>query len=238
MKIADIDVERAMVVYAHPDDAEFGCSASMAKWARGGVEVTYCMVTNGGSGSSDPSMTRERLVEIRRAEQLAAAELLGIARVEFLGYEDGYLEPSLDVRRDVARVVRTYRPDVIVSQDPGFRYRDGYINHPDHIAAAEVVFRTINPDASTRLMFPELWESERLEPHKPKALFLMRFGIEADYYEDITEFIELKVKALEAHASQISDWPVADFIRERAKAAGKLANVDYAEGFKILRTDV
>lgn len=238
MKIADIDVDRIMVIYAHPDDAEFGCSASCAKWARAGAEVTYVMITNGGSGSSDPSMTRERLVEIRRAEQLAAAELLGIKRVEFLGYEDGYLEPSLDVRRDVARVVRRWRPDVIVSQDPTFRYRDGYINHPDHIAASEVVFRTINPDASTRLMFPELWTEEKLEPHKPKALFLMRFGIEADYYEDVTDLIELKVKALETHASQISDWPVADFVRERARAAGKHAGMEYAEGFKILRTDL
>jgi LmbE family N-acetylglucosaminyl deacetylase len=235
MKIADVDVERAMVIYAHPDDAEFGCSASMAKWARGGVEVTYVMITNGGSGSSDPEMTREKLVEIRRTEQLAAAELLGVARVEFLGYEDGYLEPTIDVRRDVARVVRKYRPDVIVSQDPTFRYRDGYINHPDHIATAEVVFRTINPDASTRLMFPELWTDERLEPHKPKALFLMRFGIEADYYEDVTDFIELKVKALEAHASQISDWPVADFVRERAKETGKTAGFEFAEGYRVMR---
>jgi LmbE family N-acetylglucosaminyl deacetylase len=237
MKFDDsLEIERAAVIYAHPDDAEFGSSGTVAKWVRQGVEVVYVMVTNGGSGSSDPEMARPRLVEIRKAEQLAAAEVLGVKSVEFLGFEDGYLEPTLEVRKAVARQIRIHRPDVIFTADPTMRYREGYINHPDHVAVGEVVFRSINPDASTRLMFPELWEQERLEPHKPKALFLPRFmGMDAEHREDISETMELKVKALECHASQVGDWSVGDFIREVGKQVGQKAGVEYAEAFNIIR---
>src|SRR5688572_1805322 len=164
-----------MAIYAHPDDAEFGMAGTVAKWARAGVEFTYCMVTNGASGSQDPDMTRERLAQIRAAEQREAAAILGVKNVVFLGFEDGYLEPTIDVRRAVAREVRRHRPDALFSMHPTMRFVSGYVNHPDHIAASEVALRTINPDASTRQMLPELWQEERLEPHKPKALFLMAF---------------------------------------------------------------
>lgn len=237
MQIKDIDIERVLVLYAHPDDAEFGVSGSVAKWAKAGVEVTYAMVTNGGSGSSDPKMTRQKLVEIRREEQLAAAALLGVAHVEFLGFEDGHLEVNDDSRRAVARVVRTYRPDVLVGMDPTLRYVGWYVNHPDHIATGELAMRSINPDASTRLMFPELAEKEGLEPHKPKALFLMHWGPGADYVEDISDTLETKLQALGLHASQVGDFDYAAFVRERSKQIAAKLEFEYGEGFTIIRLD-
>lgn len=246
MKFDDtLTIERAMVIYAHPDDAEFGSSGTVAKWAREGVEVVYVMVTNGASGSSDPDMTRERLAEIREREQREAAAILGVTEVAFLGFEDGYLSPTLEVRKAVAREVRRHRPDAIFGPDPTRRWwPPSYINHPDHLAVGEVVMCSINPDASTRLMFPELWHEEGLEPHKPRALFVVH-PVEPDTYVDITETIDLKVKALECHVSQVGEWPVGEFIRERnrqiaaqareRKLAGESA--EYAEAFRIFRLE-
>ena len=239
-----LELERVMVIYAHPDDAEFGSSGTVAKWAREGVEVTYCMVTNGASGSSDPEMTREKLTEIRAKEQKDAAELLGVKNVVFLGFEDGYLYPTLEVRKAVAREIRKARPDAIISQDPTQRWwAPSYINHPDHIAVGEVVMRSINPDASTRLMFPELWTEEKLEPHKPNALFIVSFS-DPDTFVDITDTIDIKVKALEAHVSQVGEWPVGEFIRERnkqiavmAKEKGMGGPLEYAEAFRLFRLE-
>ncbi|MGH2795290.1 MAG: PIG-L deacetylase family protein [Actinomycetota bacterium] len=238
----NLEFDKVMVIYAHPDDAEFGCSGTCASWAKKGVEVTYCMVTNGASGSSDPEMTREKLADMRHTEQLAAAEILGIKDVIFMGFEDGYLYPDLELRKAVAREIRKVRPDVIISQDPTNRYFMPYINHPDHIAVGEVVFRSINPDASSGLMFPELWKEEGLEPFKPKALFVMSFS-EGEEFVDITDVMELKVKALETHVSQLSEWPVGEFIRERnkqialnAKEKGRSAG-EFAESFKLFRLE-
>lgn len=236
MKFQGIDVKRAMVIYAHPDDAEFGLAGTMAKLAKGGVEITYCMITNGASGSDDPTMTREKLRDTRYAEQRAAAKILGVRHCVFLGYEDGYLYPTLEVRRDVARQVRIARPDIIFTMDPTFRVSDDfYVNHPDHIAAGEVALRTINPDASTRNMFPELWRDEHLEPHKPQALFLQAFGAEGTVI-DISDVLSIKVKALLAHTSQL--WPgAAQMIRGWAKETGKAAGYRAGESFRIVRLD-
>ncbi len=231
-----LEIERAMVVYAHPDDAEFGVSGTVATWARAGVDVTYCMVTNGASGSQDETMTRERLRDVRRAEQEAAARILGVRRVVGLEFEDGYLEPTLELRRAVARQVRIHRPDVIITMDPTMRFgADRYVNHPDHIAVGEVVARSINPDASTRQMFPELWQEERLEPHKPKALFLMAFGT-GDRFVDIGPVVEVKLAALRAHASQFGADEEA-FITAFMAEEGKRLGVGYAESFRIIYLD-
>ena len=228
-----LEIERAMVIYAHPDDAEFGVSGTVATWARAGVEVTYCMVTNGASGSQDETMTRQRLRDIRRAEQEAAAGILGVARVVGLEFEDGYLEPTLEVRKAVARQFRLHRPDVVITMDPTARFIAGrYVNHPDHIATGEVVARSINPDASTRQRFPELWQEERLEPHKPKALFLMGFG-SGDRFVDISPVLEVKLAALRAHASQFGPSE-EDFVRGLMAEEGKRAGVGCAESYRIL----
>jgi len=233
----DLDIERAMVIYAHPDDAEFSVAGTIAKWAKAGVEVTYCMVTNGASGSQDPDMTREKLRDIRYAEQRKAAKILGVKHVVFLGYEDGYLYPTLEVRKDVARQVRIHKPDVIIAMDPQFRVAAaaGYVNHPDHIAAGEVALRTINPDASTRQMFPELWQDEKLEPHKPKALFLETFA-DGGTVVDISDTMATKIKALLVHGSQLGP-DAEDFVRAWNRRTGKTAGYKFGESFRVILLD-
>src|SRR3989475_7516340 len=230
-----LDIQRAMAIYAHPDDAEFGMAGTVAKWAKAGVEFTYCMVTNGASGSQDPDMTRERLRDVRAAEQREAARILGVKNVVFLDFEDGYLEPTIDVRRAVAREIRRYRPDAVFTIDPTTRYGGGYVNHPDHIAAGEGVLRSINPDASTRQMLPDLCQKERLEPDHPKDLFLMAV-VNPDTIVDVSEVVDVKIKALLAHRSQIDADSVA-FIKGWIEEAGEQKRYAYAEGFKVLRFD-
>src|SRR2546428_1213905 len=139
-----------MAIYAHPDDAEFGMAGTVARWAKAGVEFTYCMVTNGASGSQDPDMTRERLRDVRAAEQREAAAILGVKNVVFLGFEDGYLEPTIDVRRAVARQIRIHRPDVIFTMDPTWRYGGGYTNPPYPISSAPGVLRRSYTPSSAR----------------------------------------------------------------------------------------
>jgi len=243
MDFEGYDLKRVMVIYAHPDDAEFGSSGTVAKWAREGVEITYVLVTNGASGSSDPEMTRERLAKIRSREQRNAADILGVHNLVELGFEDGYLYPTLELRKAIAREIRRGTPDLIISQDPTSRYwQPGYINHPDHIAVGEVVMRSINPDASSGLMFPELWKEEGFAPHKPKALLLFTFT-DPDIFVDITGTIDLKVKALEAHECQVGEWPVGEFIRERNKQIADEArkrdkgDFEFGEAYKLFRLE-
>lgn len=232
-----LEVRSALVIYAHPDDAEFGCAGTVAAWTREGVEVRYVLVTNGASGSSDTEMTRERLVHIRLAEQQEAADVLGVKEVIPLGFDDGYLYPSLELRKAVTREIRRWRPDVIFTpHDPAIRaFQTFYINHPDHIAVGEVVYRAINPDASSGLMFPELWKEEGLEPFLPQALFVSNF-VEGTTYVDIGETIDAKVKALHCHRSQIQNPDeVEGFVRERAKAVGERRGLSWAEAFNVFR---
>lgn len=228
----DLEIDSAMVIFAHPDDAEWTCGGTIAKWAREGVECTYVLVTNGGSGTQDVTMTRERLTEIRYREQQEAADVLGVKNLVKLGFEDGYLYPDLDLRRAIAREIRRFRPDVVITQDPRARtVADFYINHPDHIAVGECVFRSMNPDASSALMFPELLHDEGLEQHLPKALFLGAF-LEGTTFVDVSDTFELKIEALLKHASQMDEPDgVAQWARERFKQLGERAGFTYAEGF-------
>jgi LmbE family N-acetylglucosaminyl deacetylase len=188
------------------------------------------VVTNGASGSQDPDMTREQLAIIRREEQERASAALGAKEVIFLGYEDAYLEPTIDVRRDIARLIRRLRPELVITHDPSRWYvSPRYINHPDHRAAGEATFGAIMPWANTRLASPELLD-EGLEPHQLKALWLTNAS-EADHYVNIADVLELKLEALRCHESQVGDR-VGDFVTERAKQIGAQGGLDYAESFK------
>ncbi|MCA1830947.1 MAG: PIG-L family deacetylase [Actinobacteria bacterium] len=235
----NLDISRAMVIYAHPDDAEFGAAGTVAKWAAEGVEVVYVLCTNGASGSSDPTMTRERLAEIRIVEQRAAADVLGVKDVIPLGFEDGYLYPTPELRKAVSREIRRFQPDVVITpHDPAIRaWETYYINHPDHVAVGEVVYRAINPDASSGLMFPELWRDEGLQPFLPHALFVSSF-VQGTTYVDIGDTIERKLEALQCHESQISNpKEIDDFVRERARIVGEKGGFEYAEAFVVFRFD-
>ncbi|MDP9340770.1 MAG: PIG-L family deacetylase [Actinomycetota bacterium] len=226
-----MDFARALVVFAHPDDAEFGYGGTVAKWTAEGTEVQYVCITDGSAGSNEPGVTREQMRPIRRREQKAACDVLGVADCAFLGFVDGELEVSLELRRAVTREVRRVRPDVIVASDPTrlwSRNRD-YVNHPDHKAAGEAVLCAVMPDAPTRVQFPELLD-EGFEPFEVPALWL---GSEdADTYVDITQTLDVKLKALACHESQVRPLPYEEWVTRRAAELGSVAGVQYAEGFR------
>ena len=222
--------ERAMVVVAHPDDAEFGCSGTVARWCREGVEVVYVICTDGSKGTKDRNITPEQVVEIRRQEQIKAAEILGLKDVVFLGYPDGYLQPTLELRRDIAREIRRFRPDVVITSNPVRTLSgNGYIGHPDHFAAGEAALAAVFPAARDHLSFPELLE-EGFEPHKVREVLITGHN-GPDKWIDITTTIDVAVEALLAHASQVSRR-AAEHMREWKREVGKAHGMGYAETFK------
>ena len=229
----------ALVIAAHPDDIEFGCAGTVARWVSEGAHVTYALLTNGAVGSSDSLMTRARLAELREAEQRAAAKVLGVDQVEFLGYEDGLLEPSLEVRKQVVRLIRRVRPEVVVTTDPTSRYfGEQYINHPDHRAAGEVTLAAVIPGSDTRLAYPELLE-EGLEPVKLTAVWLMMNG-EPNLVVDVSDFMDRKLESLRCHVTQVGDHPSAEdvgFVYRMAEWQAEAQPFQYGESFRVFRFD-
>ena len=222
----------AMILVAHPDDADFMCGGTVARWTDEGCGVHYVIVTDGSAGSNEPGVTRDEMREIREREQLAAAGVLGVKTVTILGEMDGMLEVTMETRLKVCREVRRLRPDVIVAPDPSVLYRGArYVNHSDHKAAGNLALSAVMPDAPTRLMFPELLH-EGLEPFEVPNLWLG--AADADTFVDITGTIDRKIKALAQHVSQVGE-DVAKWVRERAAELGAGAGYAYAEGFKALR---
>jgi LmbE family N-acetylglucosaminyl deacetylase len=222
----------ALVLFAHPDDAEFSCGGTVARWSREGCDVHYVCITDGSAGSNDPGTTRESMREVRARELRAAADVLGVSSVTFLHELDGFLEVTPETRRKVTREVRRIRPEVIVAPDPSrLWYGNSYINHSDHKAAGALALSALMPDAPTRVLFQEL-EAEGIEPFEVPNLYLV--ADEADTFVDITETFDVKIKALLAHASQIGDG-MEERVAERARALGELAGCEYAEAFKAFR---
>ena len=222
---------RGMAVFAHADDAEFGCSGTAAKWCAAGWEVVYVVCTDGSKGTADPEMSTEKLVRIREAEQRNAGKVLGLHAVEFLGFEDAMLEPTLELRRAIAREIRRYKPDVIICPNPVRKIdQDGWIDHPDHLAAGEATMAAVFPSARDRLTFPELLE-EGLEPHKVREVWLWA-GEDADHYVDVTAHIDASVKALKQHVSQLGDFDVDTHMRQWKGEAGAKVGFKYAETYK------
>ena len=229
---------RVAVVVAHPDDAEFSCAATVAKWAREGQEVSYVLLTSGDKGSSDPTMTPERLVATREAEQRAACDLLGVREVVFLHQTDAMLVPDLTLRRELVRVIRRLKPHAVVCQDPTVYWSgQNYINHPDHRAAAQVTLDALYPAARDRMTFPELL-AEGLEPHAVNEVYLLA-PAEPDHWIDVTETMPIKFAALRAHASQIVGWDPEPMLTEWAREGGAKmgGGVEFAEGFKYFKLD-
>jgi LmbE family N-acetylglucosaminyl deacetylase len=215
-------LERVLFIVAHPDDPEFGAGGTVARWAREGVHVTYVIVTDGSKGSNNHEITSEELVRLRQAEQRAAAEILGVCEVVFLGYPDGEVYNTPALRRDLVRQIRLHRPDLVMTHDPTTRFvGDSYINHPDHRAVGDTALDAVFPLARDRFNFPE-HEREGLAPHAVSDV-LVRPTNEPNEWIDITDTIEFKIAALRAHRSQIGDPDaLAERIRKRAQ--------DYAEG--------
>jgi len=222
---------KGMVVFAHADDAEWGCSGTIAKWCAEGWEVVYVVCTDGSKGSADPEMTRQSLTKIREQEQRNAANVLGLKDVVFLGYEDSMLEPSLELRRDITRQIRRYKPDVVICETPMRRLsNNGYVGHPDHMAAGEAALSAVFPSARDRLTFPELL-NEGLEPHNVREVWVMDHH-EPDNFVDVTSYIDIAIKALKQHETQVNSEDVGTHMKQWRGRTGEKVGFQYAEAFR------
>lgn len=196
---------RVLVVLAHPDDPEFYCGGTIARWAASGRDITYCLLTRGDKGSDDDSLSTQELAEIREVEQRAAAKTLGVHEVMFLNELDGYVLPTLDLRRDIVRVIRQVKPQVVVTCDPtNFFPSSTYINHADHRAAGQATLDAVYPAARSSLYFPELSQEEGLQPYKVREVYIAG-AQHPNITVDITDFFSQLVAALGEHRSQIKD---------------------------------
>ncbi|HET7017695.1 MAG TPA: PIG-L family deacetylase, partial [Streptosporangiaceae bacterium] len=152
----DAEIERILVITAHPDDVDFGAAGTVATWTDAGIDVVYCIVTDGDAGGSDPSISRPDMAVLRRAEQTAAAKCVGVTDLRFLGYPDGYVEPTIALRKDLARVIRQVRPGRVLSPSPDRNYARVGASHPDHRAVGNAALDAVYPDARNQFAFPEL----------------------------------------------------------------------------------
>jgi len=230
--------ESVLIVMAHPDDAEFGCGATIASWAAAGKVINYVLCTSGDKGSSDPSVNPFELARTRRGEQINAAHALGARDVTFLSYNDGVLRNTLELRRDIVREIRRLRPDAVVCQDPTQRWGGtGYLNHPDHRAAGDACLDAVYPSARDPHVFPELL-LEGWQPHKVREVF-MSTQSNADVWVDVTGGMDRKLAALREHVSQTGErWDqVEERVRERSRALATSLELpfEYAEAFKYFK---
>jgi LmbE family N-acetylglucosaminyl deacetylase len=236
----------AMAIFAHPDDAEFTVAGTVARWAASGCEVTFVLITSGNAGTHDPGYTRETLARKREEESREAARVLGVKNVVFLRHDDCALQPTLEVRRELVREIRGFRPEAVICGDPqAWFYNDSYINHPDHRAAGVAALEAVFPAAEMELLWPE-----EGKPHKVHEVYVSSTH-SPNTWIDITDTIETKILALKAHASQIDGWDPSGMIRkwaedeaEKARRKGDPGDgglpgrriwPKYAEGFRVMR---
>lgn len=226
----------AMSIHAHPDDQEFSIGGTLAKWTRAGCEVVCVVITSGDSGSNDPSKGADykpELARLRETEQLAANKVLGVTQTVFLRYPDGELEPTIQLRKELTRLIRKYKPDVVLAGNPeAWFYGNEYVNHPDHRAAAQAVCEAVFPSAGSRLIFADLL-AEGLEPHEVKRLYVHGTD-KPDTWVDISETIYIKVKALQQHASQVPVDEVEKWMKDWAKEDAKDKDFEYAESYRVM----
>jgi LmbE family N-acetylglucosaminyl deacetylase len=232
----DEDIERILVVSAHPDDVDFGAAGSVARWTDAGIEVSYCIVTDGEAGGRHTGIGPLELAGARRVEQTAAAKVVGVTDLTFLGYPDGRLVSSLDLRRDITRAIRRVRPQRVLCQPPERNYQRIFASHPDHLASGDATLAAVYPDARNPFAHPELLEEEGLEPWEVHEVYLTTGGADpSDEFVDITETIDRKIEALLSHVSQMPD-PEGTEARIRAWGAATAERAGlpagrFAEGF-------
>jgi len=225
--------ESAMAIVAHPDDIEFSCAGTLARWASLNARISYVLCTSGDVGIDSAGMSRERAAQIREAEQREAAEIVGASEVIFLQEPDGLLESTLDLRKKMVREIRRYKPEVVVCGDPTIVWAgNDYINHPDHRAAATAALDATFPAAGQPNLFEEL-EDEGYTAHKPRKVYVTSWS-NADLFVNIETTIEIKIKALRAHKSQMKDWDPEESIKKWASDRGKGKEMVYAEGFRVV----
>lgn len=233
----DDKIKRALVIVAHPDDIDFGSAGTVATLTSHGVDVAYCLVTSGDAGGDDSTHTNDERAAIREIEQRAAADEVGVSTLTFLRWPDGQVEPTLLLRREIARVIRTHRPDLVITQSPERNWDRLFASHPDHLAVGEATMRAVYPDARNPHAFPELLR-EGLVPHAVSSVWLS--AGEATMVVDITDIFDRKLAALKRHESQVGhredlEKMLKSWARTTAKNAG-LAKGHLAEAFKVVNT--
>jgi LmbE family N-acetylglucosaminyl deacetylase len=229
-----------LVVTAHPDDVDFGSAGSVAAFTEAGLEVTYCIVTNGEAGGSDREMSRTEMAALRQDEQRAAAAVVGVSDVRFLGHPDGTVQATIELRRDISRVIRQVRPQRVITQSPERNWEFIYASHPDHMATGEAAMCAVYPDARNPFAHSELLDAEGLEPWTVNELWIMGPGVPSTAIAvDTTATVERKVAALMSHKSQLSDpEPVAERVRFWARSSAEAAGLpegSSAETFSVTR---
>jgi LmbE family N-acetylglucosaminyl deacetylase len=224
-----------MVIVAHPDDIEFGSAGTVARWVKEGAEVCYVLCTSGDVGIAEPGMTKARAAEIREAEQIAAAAVVGVKEVIFLREPDGMLENTLALRKKLVREIRRFRPEVVITGDPTIVWvpDNNYINHPDHRAAGGAAIDAIFPAAGQPNLFEEIEQEEGFKAHKVRKVYVRSFR-DGDTYVNISDTMDLKIEALRQHVSQVGDWDVEPRMRDWAAEAAKGKEMAYAEVYRVI----
>lgn len=225
--------QKAMVIVAHPDDVEFSCAGTVARWVRDGAEVVYVVCTSGEVGIAESDITKEKAAQIREDEQTAAAEVVGVKEVIFLHEPDGLLENTLALRKRLVREIRRFKPEVVITGDPTVVWAGPtYINHPDHRAASGAALDAVFPAAGQPHLFEDL-AGEGLTAHKTRKVYVMAWQ-NSDTFVNISDTIDLKLEALKKHASQMKDWDPEPMIKEWATEAAKGKEMRFAEGFRVV----
>jgi LmbE family N-acetylglucosaminyl deacetylase len=225
--------ESAMVIVAHPDDIEFSCAGTLARWVKAGARVSYVLCTSGEVGIAQTDMTKARAAEIREAEQLEAARVIGAQEVIFLREPDGMLEATMELRKRLVREIRRFRPEVVICGDPTIVWvGDDYINHPDHRAAATAALDATFPAAGQPNLFEDLAE-EGFQAYKPRKVYVTGWH-QNDLFVNIEDTIDLKIAALRAHKSQMKDWDPEPRIKEWASLRAQGKEMAYAEGYRVV----
>lgn len=240
MKQPDFPALKPKVVLgiaAHPDDLDFGAAGTMAAFAEDGAAVHYLILTDGSKGSDKPNVTSAELIKIREGEQRAAVKAVGGKDVQFLGYPDGELEVTMQLKKDIVKVIRTIKPDVVITMDPSMLYsaKRGFINHPDHRAAGQATLDAVFPLARDHLTFPELY-ANGYKPHKTPTVLLTNFE-NGNFTVDITRTFNKKIAALRAHTSQVSNVDeLQKWLRQMSRAVGEKSGYELGESF--MRIDI
>ena len=237
--IADSEISRVLVVTAHPDDVDFGAGGTIAQWTAKGIEVSYCIATNGDQGGEDPDLPRDQMPVIRQKEQRDAGKILGVTDIEFLNYRDGWLEPTIELRKKIVKAIRRVKPDRMIIQSPERNWDRLGASHPDHMAAGEAAIQAVYPDARNRFAFMDLLD-EVLAPWRVKEVWVTSM-ITPNHYVDITETFPTKMAALHAHVSQTAhNAELEKMVREwgeRNAVAGGLPEGRIAEAFRVVNTN-
>ena len=235
----DDEIKRVLVVMAHPDDCDFGAGGTIAQWSAKGIEVSYCIITNGDQGGEESGIPLEQMAQVRQVEQRAAGKILGVEQVTYLNYRDGWLMPSMELRKEIVKAIRIAKPDRMLVQSPERNWERIFASHPDHLAAGETAIQAVYPDARNPFAFTDLKEAG-FEPWRVREVW-MTGSPTPNHFVDITETFDKKIAALKAHVSQTAhNSELEEMVRSwgvRNAEANGLPTGKIAEIFKVINTD-